>query len=182
MKFRNYLLFAAIIPFLINCSGNYPPMRTVDNVDLERYLGTWYEIARLPNSFQEGCLCTTANYELIDSETIRVTNTCRQDSALGDLDKAEGKAWIVPNSGNAKLEVSFFWPFKGDYWIIDLDKENYEYALVGTPGRKYLWILARAPQLADSIYNRLTAVAKEEGFNLTEFIKTEHPCSVGAQF
>ena len=182
MKTGKLFLYTPILLLLASCSGSYPPMRTVDHVDLNRYLGTWYEIARLPNSFQEGCLCTTAEYELIDENTIRVTNTCRQDSALGDLDRAEGKAWVVPNSGNAKLEVSFFWPFKGDYWIIDLDKENYKYALVGTPSRKYLWILSRAPQLADSINNKLLSVAKQEGFDLTNFIKTEHPCSAGAQF
>ena len=167
--------------FLIGCGGDYPPMRTVDEIDLERYLGKWYEIARLPNSFQKGCVCTTAEYELIDENTIRVYNSCRQDSASGDFDDAEGTAWVVPNSGNAKLKVSFFWPFKGDYWIIDLDKENYNYALVGTPSRKYLWILARQPRLKEEIYEKLLRVAEDEGFDISKLIVTEHPCKIGAQ-
>ncbi|MBU1099290.1 MAG: lipocalin family protein [Bacteroidetes bacterium] len=173
-----FLLFTF---YLLGCSGDYAPMKTVEKVDLNRYLGKWYEIARLPNKFQEGCVCTTAEYEMIDEETIRVTNTCREDSASGDIDDVEGKAFIVENSGNAKLKVQFFWPFKGDYWIIELDKD-YQYALVGTPSRKYLWILARRPVLDEAIYNNLFDVAKSEGFDTSQMIVTEHPCKVGAQY
>ncbi len=133
MKYFSIFLSAIMIS---GCgSSNYPPLDVVDYVDVQKYLGKWYEIARLPNSFQEGCFCTTAEYELIDEETIRVINRCREDGLNGDVDEASGKAFIVEGSNNAKLRVQFFWPFKGDYWILELDQDNYEYAMVGTPSR-----------------------------------------------
>lgn len=179
MRTIKLLSLISSITFIIGCGGNYPPLKTVDNVDLNRYLGKWYEISRLPNSFQEGCVCTISEYEMLDEETIKVTNKCREDSARGDLDIAEGKAWVVPNSGNAKLKVQFFWPFRGDYWIIELDKEDYNYVLVGTPSRKYLWILARQPNLDQTIYNKLLKTAETEGFDISRLIVTEHSCVEG---
>ncbi len=160
---------------LISCSStNYPPLATVDNVDVQRYLGKWYEIANLPNSFQKGCSCSSAEYSLIDSTTIRVTNKCMKD---GELDDVNGKAFIVEGTGNAKLKVQFFWPFRGDYWIIDLDKENYSYAVVGTPSRKYLWILSRTPKMEETLYNSLLEKCKVKGFDVSKVVKTEQDCN-----
>lgn len=162
---------------LFGCSGGpYPPLAVVDNVEIDKYLGRWYEIARLPNSFEEGCFCITADYSLIDSTTLKVVNGCREDSPNGELNEANGKAFVVPNTNNAKLKVQFFWPFKGDYWILELDKENYEYVLVGNPSREYLWILARTPELNNEIYNMLTGKAKEKGFDITKLIKPDQSC------
>jgi apolipoprotein D and lipocalin family protein len=154
-------------------SANKTPLETVDYVDVQRYLGKWYEIALLPNSFQKGCCCTTAEYSLINPETIRVINTCNKDSVDGKVQMIEGKAFVVKNSGNAKLRVQFFRPFKGDYWILELDKENYSCALVGAPGRKFLWILSREPEMDVAVYSMLVEKAKQKGFDVTKLQKTK---------
>jgi apolipoprotein D and lipocalin family protein len=169
-------LIKVTFPFLLSIIGcstaNYPPLEVVENVDIDRYLGKWYEIARLPFSQQEGCTCTSAEYELIDSTTLRVINKCIKE---GELDDATGKAFVVEGSNNAKLRVQFFWPFRGDYWVIELDK-NYQYAVVGTPSRKYLWILSRSNKLDDQTYNMLIEKAKAKGFDISKLIKTVHDC------
>lgn len=175
MKKFNSVLLISLALFISGCSSaNYPPLDTVDNVDVQRYLGKWYEIANLPNSFQKGCSCSSAEYSLIDSTTIRVTNKCIKD---GELDDVNGKAYVVEGTGNSKLKVQFFWPFRGDYWIIDLDKESYSYAVVGTPSRKYLWILSRTPKLEESIYNSLIEKCKGKGFEVSKLVKTEQNCN-----
>lgn len=168
------LLFGSVLGLAGCGTANYAPLATVDSVDINRYLGKWYEIAHLPNSFQKGCFGSTAEYSLIDSETIRVVNSCSKDSLNGEPDQANGKAFVVENSGNSKLRVQFFWPFRGDYWIIDLDKENYSYAVVGTPSRKYLWILARRPVLEQSLYKTLIERCREKGFDVSKLEITKH--------
>lgn len=168
-----YIAMIALASIFGCGTANYAPLNTVDSVDVQRYLGKWYEISKLPNSFQKGCNCTTAEYSLIDSETIRVINRCNKDSVNGEPDEAKGKAFVVANSGNAKLRVQFFWPFRGDYWIIDLDKENYSYAVVGTPSREYLWILAREPIMNESLYNALIEKCRLKGFDVTKIEKTK---------
>jgi apolipoprotein D and lipocalin family protein len=132
-------------------------------VDLSRYLGKWYEVARYPNRFQRGCVSSTAEYSLRPDGDIRVVNTCR-DEADGRLRISEGKAWIVDSSTNAKLKVRFFWPFSGDYWIIDLDPD-YRHAVVGDPDHKYLWILAREPALSAEVYAAICERARAQGFD-----------------
>jgi len=168
------IIFIGVIMGIFGCgSSNYAPLDVVDKVDVQRYLGKWYEIALLPNSFEKGCNCTTAEYSLIDSTTIRVINSCRKDSVKGKVDQANGKAFVVEGSNNAKLRVQFFWPFRGDYWIIDLDKENYSYAVVGAPNRKYLWILSRTPRMDEIIYNALIEKCKTKGFDISKLEKTK---------
>lgn len=163
---------------LLSCgSSNYAPLDVVEKVDVNRYMGKWFEISHLPNSFQKGCNCTTAEYSIIDEETIRVINSCRKDSTSGELDKANGKAFVVDGTNNAKLRVQFFWPFRGDYWVIDLDNENYQYAVVGTPSRKYLWILSRTPKMDDKIYNMLVERCKTKGFDVTKLTLTNQDCN-----
>ena len=97
-----------------------PPLTVVDSVDLERYLGKWYEIASYPAWFQKGCTGSTAEYSLLPDGKIEVINHCRKDSLDGAEDSAEGKAWVVDPETNAKLKVQFFWPFRGDYWILEV--------------------------------------------------------------
>ncbi len=171
---KNYLFFY-LFPFVLlaiwSCASSYPVLDVVKFVDLNRYLGKWYEIARLPNSFQKNCFCSTAEYTIIDEETIRVINKCKKDSINGEIDEVKGKAFVVSGSNNAKLKVQFFWPFKGDYWIIELDEENYSYAVVGHPNRKYLWILAREPVMDASLYASLIEKIKAKGFNTDNIIR-----------
>lgn len=162
-----------ILTFFGCSSANYPPLNVVEKVDITRYIGKWYEIARLPFSQQEGCSCTTAEYEIINSTTLRVINKCIKE---GELDDANGKAFVVEGSNNAKLRVQFFWPFRGDYWVIELDEENYQYAVVGTPSRKYMWILSRTPKMDEQIYNSLLQKASAKGFDISKLLKTEQNC------
>jgi apolipoprotein D and lipocalin family protein len=157
------------------CADTYPPLDTVTQVDLQKYMGKWYEIASFPNSFQKGCNCTTAEYELMDGY-VKVVNTCRKDSVTGKADQATGKAWVVEGSNNAKLRVSFFWPFKGDYWIIDL-APDYSYVAVGNPGRKYLWILSRTPRIDGKTYAEIVARIEKKGFDISKLKRTEQNCS-----
>ncbi len=142
----------------------------VPHVDLTKYLGKWYEIAHLPTRFQEGCTDTTATYTLANGGSITVLNECRRQ---GKVKQAKGKAKVVDKTTNAKLKVTFFWPFSGDYWIIKLGTD-YEYAVVGTPNRKYLWILSRTPHMEDTLYTQLLEFVESNGFNVTRLIKTSH--------
>jgi apolipoprotein D and lipocalin family protein len=145
-------------------------LEVVPHVELEKYLGKWYEIAHLPARFQQGCTDTTATYTLSENGSIIVLNECRRS---GKVKQAKGKAKVVDKISGAKLKVTFFWPFYGDYWIIDLGKD-YDYAVVGTPNRKYLWILSRTPQMDDKLFSQLIESVKSKGFDVNNLIKTSH--------
>ena len=153
-----------------------PPLTTVPAVDLSKYAGTWYEIASYPQSFQKGCTATMANYSARPDGEINVVNRCRKDSLEGEEDTAEGRARVVDTTTNAKLEVSFFRPFWGDYWIIQL-APDYSYAVVGHPGRDYLWILSRTPQMDEAVYSGILAKLKEQGYELNRLQKTLQPAA-----
>lgn len=152
-------------------SGNTKPLQVVPSVDLNRYMGQWYEIARLPNRFQRDCVSnTTATYTLRPDGKITVLNQCR--TAEGRLKSAKGTARVAnPNGPNSKLKVTFFWPFAGNYWIIGLDPE-YRWALVGEPDRKYLWILSREPEMDEALFDRIVASAREQGYETDRLMKT----------
>jgi apolipoprotein D and lipocalin family protein len=145
-------------------------LEVVPHVELEKYLGKWYEIAHLPAKFQEGCNETTATYTLSKDGSISVLNQCIKN---GKMKQAKGKAKVVDKNSNAKLKVTFFWPFRGDYWIIKLGNK-YDYAVVGTPNRKYLWILNRTPQMDDKLFSQLIESVKSKGFDVNNLIKTSH--------
>ncbi|GAA5167459.1 lipocalin family protein [Viridibacterium curvum] len=144
------------------------PPATVTTLDLNRYLGTWYEIASYPQRFQRDCVATRADYSLRPDSKLRVLNRCRKETLDGTWKEAEGRARVV---APGKLKVSFFWPFEGDYWVIALDPD-YRWALVGGPGRDYLWILSRSPQMDDATYAAITAKAVEQGFALEPLRRT----------
>ena len=168
-----FLTFAAFAAVALE--DREEKLEVVPTVDLTRYVGRWYEISRLPNSFQKKCADTvTANYTMRGDGKIEVINRCRK--ASGEFTTAKGKAKIVDKETNAKLKVTFFWPFYGDYWILDLGP-NYEYAVVGEPGRKYLWILSRSPQMDDALYQQLLQKMSAKGFNTEKMIRTSQPIS-----
>jgi apolipoprotein D and lipocalin family protein len=169
------LLFIALAGCSFFGSTNYPALEVVPTVDLNRYAGSWYEIASLPVSQQKGCFCTKAEYSLMDDGVIKVVNTCRKNSPNGEVDRAEGKAFVVPGSNNAKLRVQFFWPFRGDYWILELEND-YSYAAVGVPSRKYCWILSRTPQMDPEILEMLVQHLKAKGFDVSRMQRTDHTC------
>jgi apolipoprotein D and lipocalin family protein len=147
------------------------PLETVNFVDLNRYVGQWYEIARYPHRFQEGCVGSKATYSLRDDGRISVLNECYDKSFAGKLRSANGKARVVDKETNARLKVSFFWPFTGDYWIIDLG-EDYEYAVVGHPNRKYLWILSRTPDMDEDVYQAILARLQKQEYDTAKLIRT----------
>lgn len=156
-----------------------PPLQTVPKVDLQRYLGTWYELASFPQSFQKGCTGSTANYSLLPDGDVQVVNRCRLNALDGEEKVATGRARVVDQDTNAKLEVSFFRPFWGDYWVIQLDPE-YQYAVVGHPGRDYLWILSRTPTVDEAVYEGIVAKLKADGYPLDRLVRTQQPVSASS--
>ncbi len=149
-----------------------PPLTTVPSVDLERYLGTWYEIASYPKRYQAGCTGTRATYSMRDDGDIKVINRCLKGSLDGPEDVAEGRARLPAPNDTTKLEVSFFWPFWGDYWIIDLDP-NYRWAVVGAPSRDSLWILSRSPTMDAETYAAILDRIAAQGYPLDRLEKTQ---------
>ena len=158
--------------------ANDVQLNTVDSVDLSRYQGKWYEIARYPNRFQKKCVGdTTATYTIKKKGVVEVINECRKEN--GKIDRAKGKAKVVDKETNAKLKVrfapawlSFIPAVWGDYWIIDLDEENYGYAVIGDPSREYLWILSRTPELDEDTYSKIVERIESNGFNPEKLVKT----------
>jgi apolipoprotein D and lipocalin family protein len=148
----------------------HPPLETAAAVDLERYLGTWYEIARYPNRFQRGCSATTATYTRRSDGSIGVRNECDRDGARDGID---GRAWLAGDDP-ARLRVRFFWPLFAPYWILAVGA-GYEWALVGTPDRDYLWILARTPTLDPATFDAIAALARERGFDPALLARTPQP-------
>jgi apolipoprotein D and lipocalin family protein len=145
------------------------PLPTVESVDLARYMGEWYEIALLPNHFQSMCVADTQASYRLDGDVVRVRNRCRK--ADGGIEEANGIAKVVEGSGNAKLRVSFFRPFYGDYWILALDP-NYRWVLIGEPSRKYGWVLSRTPTLDDASLQIALDKAAALGFDRPAFRRT----------
>lgn len=147
---------------------------TVKELDLNRYLGTWYEIARFPHSFEKGLVGVTANYSLRTDGKIRVINKGYENSLNGKLSVAEGKAKIPDKADPGKLKVSFFWIFYADYYVLELDAE-YKYVMIGSSSPKYFWILSRTPQMDESTYNMLLDKARTRGYNLDKLEKVQQP-------
>jgi apolipoprotein D and lipocalin family protein len=152
------------------------PVQGVRQVDLGRYVGKWYEIAAFPMFFQRQCIGdTTAEYAFRPDGDIAVVNRCRTESGY---DEAVGKAWAVSGTGNSQLKVSFFWPFRSDYWVIGVD-DDYQWAVVGNPNRKYLWVLSRTPQLAREQLDRALQAAAHQGFDLAQLKYTAQGSTAG---
>jgi apolipoprotein D and lipocalin family protein len=147
------------------------PLQSVPKVDLNRYTGRWYEIARYPNRFERKCdRNVTADYTLRADGKIAVMNSCM--TSEGKLTQANGWAKIVDQNTGSKLKVTFFWPFFGDYWIIDLSR-NYQYAVVGEPSRKYLWILSRTANMDDKLYAEITGRLAAKGYDAAKLVRVK---------
>jgi apolipoprotein D and lipocalin family protein len=176
------LLWTSVVTYSSASQDNgTPTLQAVTSVDLERYMGVWYEIARLPNPFQDDCAGeVTATYTLLGENEIQVVNRCRGEE--GKVNEVEGRARRASPAGPAaKLEVRFapaflsFLPFVwGKYWIIDLDKD-YRYAVVGEPDREFLWILSRTPDLPDATMQEILARVRAQGYDLSGLIRTRQP-------
>ena len=177
----NLLAAAAVLGLaaLAGCTGaeyrdTSVEMTTEGPVDLERYMGRWYEIARFPNSFEEGCVGVTADYSLNEDGSVKVVNTCRQGSPDGPVEVAEGRA-IATTPDNDRLEVGFVWwlPFaRGDYWILDVD-DVYQVAVIGNPAGTTGWVLARTPTLPSERLEAAYDVLRRNGYDVSRIIVTE---------
>lgn len=172
---RRRSLGLVVLAALVACQSTKAPLAVVDEVDLDRYAGRWYEIASFPQRFQEGCVATTTHYSRRSDGRIRVENECRDGSFDGDVRRVEGVAWVAnPNESQAKLNVQFFWPFHGAYWIIELDRD-YGYAAVGHPSRDYLWILSRTRTMNAADYEALLERIDAQGYDLERLTRTPQP-------
>jgi apolipoprotein D and lipocalin family protein len=168
-------IFALFATFsLVSCSSS-KDLPTVSEVDLNRYAGLWYEIARLPNRFEKGLDCITAQYTLLENGKVEVINQGRKVEKDNEKSSIKGSARVPNAAFPGRLKVTFFWPFAGDYYIIALD-ENYTYALVGDPSRKFLWVLSKNKSLDIEIYDKLINIAANFGFATESIIKVNQDC------
>lgn len=154
----------------IGCASS-SDVEVVDSVDVESYLGTWYEAASFPIRAQRGCVGTTAEYSMREDGDIKVYNRCLDGGFEGEVKDIEAKAWVVDEQTNAKLKVQFFWPFRSDYWIVGLD-EDYQWAVVSGPDRDNLWILSREPCMADETVQPILKDLMRRGFDLSRLEAT----------
>ena len=171
---KNILIAFCFLSVLCSCRTPQP-LATVPKVDLARYAGKWYEIARLPIRSENGCNCVTATYKESGKGYVWVNNRC-QDGKTGNIKKIKGKAFVKKGSENSILKVQFFPLVKAPYYILDLDS-TYQYASVGSPYRNYLWILCREPEMPDSVYNTMVEKVKKVGFDTDKLEKTNQSCS-----
>ncbi|MFN8670522.1 MAG: lipocalin family protein [Candidatus Sericytochromatia bacterium] len=169
------LLLITFSFFITSCEEkkiNLVPLETVSNVDVKKYMGKWYEIANIPFEQQKDCVATSATYTLRDDGKVDVFNECREKTLNGNLKNIKAIARIVDTKTNAKLKVNFFFIIEGDYWVIDLD-ENYNYAVVGEPSRKFSWILSRTPSLDENTYKKIINKLEKNGYDTSKFVKTK---------
>jgi apolipoprotein D and lipocalin family protein len=172
-KIRFSPVLTALAVLVTACTGAPDGVDTVSGFELSRYLGTWYEIARLDHGFERGLSNVTATYSLRDDGGVKVINRGYNDEDQ-EWDEAEGKAYFVGDEDVGQLKVSFFGPFYGGYNVIELDKEGYQYSLVAGPDRSYLWILSRTPDMDPEVLQSLIAKARDLGFATDELIMVEH--------
>jgi apolipoprotein D and lipocalin family protein len=170
MRLFTILLLSMV---LTACTGTPKGVEPVSGFELERYLGKWYEIARLDHSFERGLTAVTADYSLRDDGNVKVINR-GYDQEKTKWIEAEGKAKFVKAADIAQLKVSFFGPFYGSYIVFGLDKQDYQYAFVAGPNHDYLWLLARTPQVDEAIIERFINEASQRGFNTDDLIFVEH--------
>lgn len=154
------------------CTGVPEGVQPVENFQLQRYLGKWYEIARLDHSFERGLSRVTARYSLREDGAVKVVNR-GYSQAEQQWEEAVGKALFVKDRDTGYLKVSFFGPFYGSYVIFELDREDYQYSLVSGPDKSYLWILAREPHLDEMLLQELIDKAAQRGFPTEELIFVE---------
>jgi apolipoprotein D and lipocalin family protein len=162
-----------LVLLLTGCVGIPENVKPVDNFRLEKYLGKWYEIARLDHSFERGLTRVTADYSLRDDGSVRVLNRGYSEKEK-KWKEIEGKAYFVQRPDQGYLKVTFFGPFYGSYIVFELDHDNYQYSLVSGPDKSYLWILARDPVLKEDIKSILIAKAAALGFDTSKLIFVEH--------
>lgn len=171
--FGSALSLAGCNPSEFRQSGNTNVPQPAKPVELNRYLGKWFEQGRYEASFQRGCEGVTAEYTLNPDGDVRVVNTCHEGSPEGPARSAEASAKVVEGSNGAKLKVTFFWPFEADYWVLDR-ANDYSWSIVGEPSGRYLWLLTRNPKLSAGQYEALVKKAALLGYDTSLLRKTKH--------
>jgi apolipoprotein D and lipocalin family protein len=169
MKSIFSILAAVLTACATTSAKDAPELKTVPYVDLNRYIGSWYEIARLPNRFQRDCLRAIATYSIREDGDIGVYNKCYLTPDDKKTDDIKGMAWVEDKETNSKLRVRFFWPFSARYWIIDL-AEDYSYAVVSEPKKRVLWILSRTKEMDAEVYAGIIDRLKKYGYDLSDLI------------
>lgn len=153
---------------------SFPELEVVKNFEINQYMGKWYEVARLPQYFEKNCVGVTAEYSLNSSGKVDVKNTCRKVSCEGQVSESKGAARVVDPKEPSVLKVSFFWPFEGDYRVLELPAD-YSYAVVGSNDRTYFWILSRTPILSPKLIQEILGRFQLKGFDFNHVIMTQ-PC------
>ena len=164
MKYILLLITILAAPGGLAARERLPELKVVEQFDVNRGSGTWYETARITHWFQRGLVCATAGYSVLPNGKLSILNTARKGRADGKLETASYTAKIVDKLTNAKVSVTYFWPLSAEFYIIDLG-EDYEYAVVGEPKRKYLWILSRTARMDPEVYNGILERLKEQGYD-----------------
>lgn len=172
---KRLVIMLSVALGLFGCKTGEVLPTSVGEVNLQRYTGLWFDVASFPARFQKNCFCTTATYTLTDEGTVEVYNSCRKGGAQGKVSGIRGKAFTVKGSNNTKLKVQFFWPFRADYWIVKLDKD-YQWAVVSTPGKNYLWILSRTPVMDEMVYNTIVDSLRAEHYDTGLLHRTPQLC------
>jgi len=166
--FISIILFSLII--ITSCTTTKfkkDPLETVKELDLNRYLGRWYEIARFQSGFEKNIVGATAEYSLLDDGRIRVINSGFKKSLDGKYTSIKAVAWRDNDNKPGALKVKFFSLFSADYLVFALDNENYEWALVGNNNRSLIWFLSRKPKISDELFNKMKKIANEQGYDLS---------------
>ena len=165
------IIFVLIFGYNTKTEGQGLDLTTVKELDLNRFMGKWYEIARFPHFFEKGLVGVTATYRLLEEGKIEVINAGFKNTLDGEISNAVGKAKLPNKLEPGKLKVSFFWIFYADYYVLELDAFNYQYAMIGSSSDKYFWILGRTPQMDLAIYNMLLDKARKRGYKLDQLYK-----------
>lgn len=173
MKQIQPLFLIAIQLFIYSFTMSQNPPTITDSIDLQKYTGKWYEIASYPMKFQKDCFSVTAEYTPTDKGYLKVFNSCHKGSITGKVKSITGKAFPVKGTNNVKLKVQFFWPFKADYWILE-KADDYSWAVVSGPSRKYLWILSRKPNLQKETWQGITDRLIKNGFDIVKLKMMVH--------
>jgi apolipoprotein D and lipocalin family protein len=161
---------------LLGCKTQKLPLQTVDTLDLNRYMGRWYEVARFQHRFEKDLTCVTATYSLNNNGTVKVVNRGVNELDSTKVSVAEGKAIVPDPKEPGKLKVVFQWPFYGKYWVLKL-APDYSHVVIGAPSGNYLWILSREPKMDDLTLNELIAFCRKQGFDVSKLHFVSHNCA-----
>ncbi|GAA0289822.1 lipocalin family protein [Psychrosphaera haliotis] len=172
-RFIKLIITVLAVSVIAGCLGMPEKVKPINQFELPKYLGKWYEVARLDHSFERGLSQVTAEYQLKEGGGVKVINRGFSDEE-NEWSEALGKAYFVEDESTGYLKVSFFGPFYGSYVIFEMDQENYQYAFVSGPDTDFLWLLSRTPDISDELRNQFITSAQDKGFDTSKLIFVKH--------